>query len=721
MGAMRRMLAAVACCSVHALHFPIAYGSRLSLPSLPVKQLCIDCKKPEDDPRAWRDEIRRRAAQCGCGYREGRVVFASDPSPEDLAVLCGDDGTARQLENTVLEPRDRNDWPVYDRLLLSDLYRFLRNRGIEKDWGLLWLPLDGETLETPKCVIKRGIHVGLTTFVDTRGECRLLMSRSVKNKIVAKESLYSMLQREPFDSLMQQNLKVQTRPGIYPSYSGTLDVPATQGSISAPRAGLNRAGLNSMSLIEYSNLSDDRRNVYLKNEFDPNAAAVGLKRAGGYVMDYPPQLLEPAFDNDLPPEARRFMKLKPGDWVEKSQSIQELVRDWRPDFLNLTEPLCWGSLLKDREAESGYLDGITERKLQREGPALTTDSDVVLLPTYPASHYKEVEAIVGDVENLCQEWALSIRVAPREEWIVFDNEGAWENRIQDLGGTSQEYAVLACFTNGEDRKRIKDAAARSNLTSQGVNLAKPQKYSATNIVLGINNKLGGQAELCDLAEKGTVFVAYDLSHQRGVSLAVSVALLGCDGRMTSGPENSRPQRGEALDPEFLRSTLKRSVAEHERQTGEPVKRVVVYRDGRFRKTEAEDVEACLGAFPDCQVDLVEITKSGPEVLRCVDYDESKDSVTIPKPGFFLQLRERAANVITRAQPVWGLTQPILVTHVSGTTPSDQILTEVYKASSLRVYSDRHTRLPINLHYADRRAGDELAGAMYPYRDGLHAA
>ena len=96
MGPMRRVLAAVACCSVHALHFPIAYGSRLSLPSLPVKQLCIDCKKPEDDPRAWRDEIRRRAAQCGCGYREGNVVFASDPSPDDLAVLCGNDGTAQE-------------------------------------------------------------------------------------------------------------------------------------------------------------------------------------------------------------------------------------------------------------------------------------------------------------------------------------------------------------------------------------------------------------------------------------------------------------------------------------------------------------------------------------------------------------------------------------------------------------------------------------------------
>ena len=150
--------------------------------------------------------------------------------------------------------------------------------------------------------------------------------------------------------------------------------------------------------------------------------------------------------------------------------------------------------------------------------------------------------------------------------------------------------------------------------------------------------------------------------------------------------------------------------------------MVVYRDGRFRKTEAEELKACLGAFSDCQVDLVEITKSGPDVLRFVDCKDKKTGASKnPKPGFYMKLRENVANLITRAAPVWGLTQPILVTHVSGTTPFDQILAEVYKASSLRVYTDKHTRLPINLHYADRRAGAELAGAKYPYREGVHAA
>ena len=730
---MRRVLTTVACCGVaRALHASLAYPSRLSLPSLPVKQVCIDCQYPEDDPTAWNAKIRSRAAQRGFGHRKGTatVVFPAKPSQADLAFLCGNDGTARQPEDTVLEPGDMNDWPVYDRLLLSDLSRHLRDHGVEKDYGLLWLPLAGETFEASKFVIKRGINVGLTTFIDASGECRLLMPLNVKHHIEAKESLYSMLQREPFDSLLTRNIRVTTRPGIYPSFSGTLCLPTTQGSISAPRAGLP----NSQSLIEYSNSKDHKRRIYLETEPDPDAAAVGLKRDGHPVMDYPPQLLEPAFDySDLTYDARDWRRLSPDEQRLNTTSIKDLVSNWRPGFLNLTQPILDDEVLRAEsddawrtvaEVEYGYLEGIKLRDLLRMGPALQTNRDAELLPVYPEKYAAKVEQLVDELSPYFQSRAPSISVAPRDKWIILDDEGAWENQLRTLSDKSQEYAVLACFTNGEDRKRIKDAAAGSNFASQGADLSKKlNRYYINNIFLGINGKLGGQAELGTLAEKGTVFVAYDLSHQRGVSLAVSVALLGCDGRMTSGPGDSwPPQRGEALDPEFLRSTLKRSVEEHKQQTGEPVRRVVVYRDGRFRKTEAEELKACLGAFSDCQVDLVEITKSGPDVLRFVDCKDKKTGASKnPKPGFYMKLRENVANLITRAAPVWGLTQPILVTHVSGTTPFDQILAEVYKASSLRVYTDKHTRLPINLHYADRRAGAELAGAKYPYREGVHAA
>ena len=727
MGAMRRVLAAVAYCgSVRALHASLAYPSILSLPSLPVKQVCIDCQNPEDDPTAWNAKIRSRAAQRGFGHRKGTatVVFASDPSQADLAVLCGNDGTVRQLEDTVLEPGDRNDWPVYDRLLLSDLSRHLRNRGVEKDYGSLWLPLAGETFPALDHVIKRGIHIGLATFVDRGGECRLLMSLGVKHKIVANESLYSMLKRESFDNLRERNFKVQTRPGIYPSYLGTLCDATTQGSISAPRAELNK-----QSLIEYSNSKGDKRCVYLETEPDPDAVAVGLKYDGRPVMDYPPQLLEPAFDNDLPLTARRYMKLSPGDWVEKTTSIKGLVTNWCPGFLNLTQPFLWGSFLRAEsggntvtEAVSGYLEGLTERNLIRYGPELPTKCSAELLPIYPAKDADKVNRLVNNLRNRCfQKWTPSIRVAPREKWIIFDDEGAWEDELRAFGGKSQAYFVLAGLDADSDYMKIKDSAARSNFASQCVELPKLKDWATNNIFLGINAKLGGQAELCDdLAEPGTVFVSYDVSRQRSIGLSVDAMLLGNDGRMISGQDDSCYQKGEILDAEFLEKSLQRCVRIYEQQYGTPVRRVVVYRDGRFLENEQK---ICLETLAGYVVDLVELTKSGPDCHRFINFDTKTKESSQPRPGFFVTLRERMANLVTSsaAKIPGGLARPLVVSHVHGDATFDQILTEVYKTTAIRTYCDRPTRLPAHSHYADRRAGAELAGAKYPARPGLHAA
>ena len=653
-------------------------------------------------------------------------MFASDPSQADLAVLCGNDGTVRQLEDTVLEPGDRNDWPVYDRLLLSDLSRHLRNRGVEKDYGSLWLPLAGETFPALDHVIKRGIHIELATFVDMGGECRLLMSLGVKHKIVANESLYSMLKRESFDNLRERNFKVQTRPGIYPSYLGTLCDATTQGSISAPRAELNK-----QSLIEYSNSKGDKRCVYLETEPDPDAVAVGLKYDGRPVMDYPPQLLEPAFDNDLPLTARRYMKLSPGDWVEKTTSIKGLVTNWCPGFLNLTQPFLWGSFLRAEsggntvtEAVSGYLEGLTERNLIRYGPELPTKCSAELLPIYPAKDADKVNRLVNNLRNRCfQKWTPSIRVAPREKWIIFDDEGAWEDELRALGGKSQASFVLACLDADSDYMKIKDSAARSNFASQCVELPKLKDWATNNIFLGINAKLGGQAELCDdLAEPGTVFVSYDVSRQRSIGLSVDAMLLGNDGRMISGQDDSCYQKGEILDAEFLEKSLQRCVRIYEQQYGTPVRRVVVYRDGRFLENEQK---ICLETLAGYVVDLVELTKSGPDCHRFINFDTKTKESSQPRPGFFVTLRERMANLVTSsaAKIPGGLARPLVVSHVHGDATFDQILTEVYKTTAIRTYCDRPTRLPAHSHYADRRAGAELAtrGEIYPSIPGLHAA
>ena len=219
------------------------------------------------------------------------------------------------------------------------------------------------------------------------------------------------------------------------------------------------------------------------------------------------------------------------------------------------------------------------------------------------------------------------------------------------------------------------------------------------------------------ARRGTVFISYDVSRQRGIGLAVSVTLLGHDGRVTSGPADSRPQKGEALDTEFLEKSLLESVKMYERQRDSPVRRVVVYRDGRFLKDERQ---VCLETLSSYRVDLVELTKSGPDCFRFIEFDNTSSQ---PLPGSYVTLRERVACLVmpSAATVPSGLARPLVASHVHGDATFDDILAEVYKSAAIRTYCDRPTRLPAHSHYADRRAGAELAGAKYPSTPGLHAA
>ena len=721
MGAMRWVLAAVAYCgSVRALLAPLAYTSKPLRP-LPVKQVCIAPEKTEDDPTEWHDEIRRRAARCGFGYRKGTatVVFASEPSREDLAVLCGDDGTVRPLEDTELEPGNSNDWPVYKSLLRSELCSHLPP-GVEKGGkDSLWVPLD-ETphrVLDPPCELELGISVQFTRCVDKEGACRLLLNPKITSKIQSTESVCSMLDRVSLEDLAGHPVKSVG----YPEWRGTLCKPKQPGTISD--AYLE----DGQSLLKYHETKGGIRRKRLAAEADPEAEIVGLRTSRGRILDFPPQILDPVFQvEDLPSSALNKMKFSPEVWKTKiTETFKDLVSEWCPPFLKDESFLSKLVLRKEEVLDYGRLacaTGITPRDWSL-GPDLPSASDAQIIPVYRAAPgaNEKVNMVADGLDNQFKRWESSNRLAPRDKWIEFDTEDVMENQLRRLSEESQDYAVLACFTNGEDRKRIKDAAALSNFVSQGVDLTNPSKWKSRNIALGLNAKLGGQAELCrDLAEPGTIFVAYDVSSQDGIELSVGVTLTGHDGTVISGPQDSRYQKGEALNAEFLGKSLLRSVKMYERQYRTPVRRVVVNRDGRFRKNERQ---VCIETLSSYRVDLVEITKSGPDCFRFIEFDKTENTSSQPLPGSYVTLRERVACLVTAsAENVrMGLAQPIVVSHVHGDATFDDILTEVYKTSAIRPYSDRHTRLPAHSHYADRRAGAELAGAKYPARPGLHAA
>ena len=720
MGAMRWVLAAVAYCgSVRALLAPLAYTSKPLRP-LPVKQVCIAPEKTEDDPTEWHDEIRRRAARCGVGYRKGTatVVFASEPSREDLAVLCGDDGMAGQVEDAELEPADRNDWSVFKSLLCSSLLSYLRDCGVEveKDRGSLWIPR--KTTQYPQCKLEQGIGVEFTKCFNKEGECRLLVNPELKSKIRSTESVYSMLERVSLEDLAGRRVKSVG----YPESSGTLCEPTQPGTISDTRSYLE----GGQSLLAYNEARGGIRRKRLAAEDDPEAQTVGLRTSKDSIFDFPPQILDPVFYvDDLPGSAQNKMKFSPDVWKTKiTDTFKDLVSEWCPPFLT-DEPFLNDRVLRETDVLAyGRLpcaEGTTPRDWSL-GPDLPSASDAQIIPVYRATPgaNEEVNKVASGLDSLLKRWESSNRLAPRDKWIEYDTEQAMEDQLRRLSKEPRDYALLACLTCDQgDYRRIEKVAAQLDLVKQGVDLQTPSNFKTRNLALQLNSKLGGQAELCrDLAEPGTVFISYDVSRQRGIGLAVSVTLLGHDGRIASGPEDSRPQKGEALDTEFLEKSLLESVKMCERQRDSLVHRVVVYRDGRFLKDERK---VCLETLSGYEVDLVELTKSGPDRLRFIEFDKNKTTSSQPLPGSYVTLRERVANLVTAATVPSGLARPIVVSHVHGDATFDDILAEVYKSAAIRPYSDRHTRLPAHSHYADRRAGAELAGAKYPTRPGLHAA
>ena len=719
---MRRVLATVAFCgSVRALLAPLAYTSKPLRP-LPVKQVCIAPEKPEDDPTGWHDEIRRRAARCSVGYRKGTatVVFASEPSREDLAVLCGDDGTVRPLEVTELEPGDSNDWPVYKSLLRSELCSHLPP-GVEKGGkDSLWVPLD-ETphrVLDPPCELELGISVQFTRCVDKEGACRLLLNPKLTSKIQSTESVCSMLERVSLEDLAGHPVKSVG----YPEWRGTLCKPKQPGTISD--AYLE----DGQSLLEYHEAKGGIRRKRLAAEADPDAETVGLRTSRGRIFDFPPQILDPVFQvEDLPGSAQNKMKFGPDVWMNKmTKTFRNLVKEWRPWSFPKEKSFLGEEVLRKGDVLAyGRLPcavGTTPRDLSL-GPELPSASDAQVIPVYratPGATAKVTEE-ASKLDRQFKIWKSSISLAPRDKWIEFDTEEFMQDQLRKLNEESRDYAVLACFSDTEDKKMIQDIAAGLDLVSQGVDLTNPSKWKSRNIALGLNAKLGGQAELCrDLAEPGTIFVAYDVSSQDGIELSVGVTLTGHDGTMISGPQDSRYQKGEALNSKFLEKSLLQSVKMYERQYRTPVRRVVVNRDGRFRKDERQ---VCLETLSSYKVDLVEITKSGPDRLRFIEFDKNTSTSSQPLPGSYVTLRERVACLVTASAETvrMGLAQPIVVSHVHGDATFDDILAEVYKSAAIRPYSDRHTRLPAHSHYADRRAGAELAGAKYPGRPGLHAA
>ena len=316
-------------------------------------------------------------------------------------------------------------------------------------------------------------------------------------------------------------------------------------------------------------------------------------------------------------------------------------------------------------------------------------------------------------------------------------------------GLLSKHSVMLAFLPRDQtmankyRNKIKNLAANENMASQCERGILDLKNKALEILISINSKAGGQFEHCpDLAEPGTFFISYDVSRQGGQSVGAGVGVFGSNGTVFQHVFSNR-QKGEALDKNFLRNSLKDFI-DKAKIGSETLKHLVVLRDGHFVWNISKEVDTLEQVAHEygISVTFVEVTKSGPDMSRFIYIEEhhvhSKSEpesqeqksfkVEIPHSGVYFSLSANTAilNTIGTGQPTdnWtgrGMPEPVIIKKIKGIASHDQIVKWYYHLSCVKAYSNRTTRLAICHHLADRAAKDRLDGIIYPQVRGLHAA
>ena len=283
------------------------------------------------------------------------------------------------------------------------------------------------------------------------------------------------------------------------------------------------------------------------------------------------------------------------------------------------------------------------------------------------------------------------------------------------------------------RQVLKQLASDNGFRSQCVQSFTNNAYKAKELAISILAKVGSQWKICPgLAGNGTYFVALDVS--RLEISQVGSCLVSSNGTVFPHVPRQSRQKGETIKTRDIIELVRRNIDRVELEGGEPVRHLVVCRDGRFQDGEGKGMEE-FARERNYKLSLVEVTKSGPTVFRMVKFvtpfgRNMEPIVKKPEPGVWWKLDENTANLCTTgtsggdltSRP--GLPQPIAVRKVAGGSKDvalEQIVQWMYWLARLKAYSDHSTRLPIHLHLADRLAKDHMDDIGYPDGRGIHAA
>jgi hypothetical protein len=189
------------------------------------------------------------------------------------------------------------------------------------------------------------------------------------------------------------------------------------------------------------------------------------------------------------------------------------------------------------------------------------------------------------------------------------------------------------------------------------NTGDPMRSSSRvrNLALGVLTSTGVQPWVLSEPLNNDVYIGIDTLHGR-VSYHF---LFGKGGRqvLTSfGSAIKRGRRQESLDKVELRTKIESTIREI-RQTGQPLRSIVVHRDGRWWKREGQALKEAITNLTrdkilaeDCAIGVVEIRKSHFPVRLFTQGAPPTNELLNPLPGTYLVLDHQRVLLSTTGRP-----------------------------------------------------------------------
>jgi hypothetical protein len=250
-------------------------------------------------------------------------------------------------------------------------------------------------------------------------------------------------------------------------------------------------------------------------------------------------------------------------------------------------------------------------------------------------------------------------------------------------------------------------------------------YILNNLILGILAKLGNLpfvlAESLPIAD---YFIGLDVARDRKIKLGGTVNACACvrmygnKGEFIKYKLADSTIEGEEIPAKVLRNLLPLQEFQD--------RKVVIFRDGRFRGKEIETIKE-RGEALKAQFILIEITKRGAS--RLFNYQinpynnkEQKSQINLYQPTQYLYFKhsERSVTIVTTTPPEKiGIASPIRITiRPEGIIPPlEDVIESTIKMSLLHHGSYKEPGIPMPIYSSDKIGYLTLKGLYHTKREG----